>query len=628
MKLKKYRIVSIILAFVLVVCVGNNIKAADPTTGSLTIITHEQQNGDTTTNPPLEGAEYTLYKVDETCEDKWDAESYIEDNNVKGVSKTTGEDGTVVFDNLELGRYYAKLTPLDGINTNYYENFLVDIPMTNAQGNGWDYDITVEPKIQTAYGNFKLIKKDAYGKPIENVTFKVQVMLNGVPYSLGDIPDNQWVDYIPDGSDEVLTVTTDSNGEILLENLPIYDASYKYVTIYRLVEVSSPEKYINNNTIINNLIFRVLGNGMIKTNYYEAPCENTYKLTDYCKNFITNVEEGGNLTTVTYVNESPEIVKKVKNSAGNFVDSASAFMTDIVTFNITTDVPMQIADMSTYKITDNIPEGLILDRDSIVIEGTTTTGREVIPEDMYTLSQDGLEVTFDTSKMYNSSSNEKTPLYDAIIITYDTTLDEDKAVIGGNGNINTATLEYTNNIDYEYDEYGDPVAPIEISTTTVSDTAEVHTGAISLEKVEKGNLNKKLQGAKFKVATTKDNAENGIFVKDSTGTDIEVTTDEQGQAVIKGLAYADDGSDVSYWLVETQAPTYEDYDGITKHYNLLKSPVEIKVGKTTHEEIVQIQNSKGFDLPATGGIGIAIFAIAGITIMTISVVVNKKQKLQ
>ena len=303
-------------------------------------------------------------------------------------------------------------------------------------------------------------------------------------------------------------------------------------------------------------------------------------------------------------------------------------MTNIVTFNITTDVPMQIADMSTYKITDNISEGLILDRDSIVIEGTTTTGREVIPEDMYTLSQDGLEVTFDTSKMYNSSSNEKTPLYDAIIITYDTTLDEDKAVIGGNGNINTATLEYTNNIDYEYDEYGDPVAPIEISTTTVSDTAEVHTGAISLEKVEKGDLNKKLQGAKFKVATTKDNAENGIFVKDSNNEDIEVTTDEQGQAVIKGLAYADDGSDVSYWLVETQAPTYEDYDGITKYYNLLKSPVEIKVGKTTHEEIVQIQNSKGFDLPATGGIGIAIFAIAGITIMTISVVVNKKQKLQ
>ena len=624
MKLKKYRIFSIFLAFVLVLSIGGSIKAADPTTGSLTIITHEQQNGDTTTNPPLKGVEYTVYKVDETCEDEREAEWYIEDNNVQGISKTTGEDGTVVFDNLELGRYFVDVTSVsDGIlYDENYSDFLVDIPMTNAEGTGWDYDIIVNPKHQTAFGNLEVTKVDLEGNPIEGVIFKVQVMKGVLEYSIEDIEENVWTDYIPENSNKVLTLTTDENGKIYLNNLPSYKKDYSgartdYV-IYRLIEISAPDGYIVNNGILSQVYIGIAEDGRVEL----INCQEY--IGSYFEDYVIN----DNLTTVTYVNEKPEIVKKVKNSAGNFVDSASAFMTDIVTFNITTDVPMQIADMSTYKITDNIPEGLILDRDSIVIEGTTTTGREVIPEDMYTLSQDGLEVTFDTSKMYNSSSNEKTPLYDAIIITYDTTLDEDKAVIGGNGNINTATLEYTNNIDYEYDEYGDPVAPIEISTTTVSDTAEVHTGAISLEKVEKGDLNKKLQGAKFKVATTKDNAENGIFVKDSTGTDIEVTTDEQGQAVIKGLAYADDGSDVSYWLVEIQAPAYEDYDGITKYYNLLKSPVEIKVGKTTHEEIVQIQNSKGFDLPATGGIGIAIFAIAGITIMTISVVVNKKQKLQ
>ena len=624
MKLKKYRIFSIFLAFVLVLSIGGSIKAADPTTGSLTIITHEQQNGDTTTNPPLKGVEYTVYKVDETCEDEREAEWYIEDNNVQGISKTTGEDGTVVFDNLELGRYFVDVTSVsDGIlYDENYSDFLVDIPMTNAEGTGWDYDIIVNPKHQTAFGNLELTKVGLEGNPIEGVIFKVQVMKGVLEYSIEDIEENVWTDYIPENSNKVLTLTTDENGKIYLNNLPSYKKVYSgartdYV-IYRLIEISAPDGYIVNNGILSQVYIGIAEDGRVEL----INCQEY--IGSYFEDYVIN----DNLTTVTFVNEKPEIVKKVKNSAGNFVDSASAFMTNIVTFNITTDVPMQIADMSTYKITDNISEGLILDRDSIVIEGTTTTGREVIPEDMYTLSQDGLEVTFDTSKMYNSSSNEKTPLYDAIIITYDTTLDEDKAVIGGNGNINTATLEYTNNIDYEYDEYGDPVAPIEISTTTVSDTAEVHTGAISLEKVEKGDLNKKLQGAKFKVATTKDNAENGIFVKDSNNEDIEVTTDEQGQAVIKGLAYADDGSDVSYWLVETQAPTYEDYDGITKYYNLLKSPVEIKVGKTTHEEIVQIQNSKGFDLPATGGIGIAIFAIAGITIMTISVVVNKKQKLQ
>ena len=623
MKLKKYRIFSIFLAFVLVLSIGGSIKAADPTTGSLTIITHEQQNGDTTTNPPLKGVEYTVYKVDETCEDEREAEWYIEDNNVQGISKTTGEDGTVVFDNLELGRYFVDVTSVsDGIlYDENYSDFLVDIPMTNAEGTGWDYDIIVNPKHQTAFGNLELTKVDLEGNPIEGVIFKVQVMKGVLEYSIEDIEENVWTDYIPENSNKVLTLTTDENGKIYLNNLPSYKKDYSgartdYV-IYRLIEISAPDGYIVNNGILSQVYIGIAEDGRVEL----INCQEY--IGSYFEDYVIN----DNLTTVTYVNEKPEIVKKVKNSAGNFVDSASAFMTNIVTFNITTDVPMQIADMSTYKITDNIPEGLILDRDSIVIEGTTTTGREVIPEDMYTLSQDGLEVTFDTSKMYNSSSNEKTPLYDAIIITYDTTLDEDKAVIGGDGNINTATLEYTNNIDYEYDEYGEPLAPIEISTTTVSDTAEVHTGAISLEKVEKGNLNKKLQGAKFKVATTKDNAENGIFVKDSTGTDIEVTTDEQGQAVIKGLAYADDGSDVSYWLVETQAPSYEE-DSVTKYYNLLKTPVEVQVGKTTHNTAVQIQNSKGFDLPATGGIGIAIFAVAGIAIMTISLVLNKKQSVK
>ena len=71
---------------------------------------------------------------------------------------------------------------------------------------------------------------------------------------------------------------------------------------------------------------------------------------------------------------------------------------------------------------------------------------------MYTLSQEGLELTFDTSKMYNEEIFY--PKYNNIIITYEATIDKDNIVIGGNGNINAATLEYTNNIGTaEYDEF-------------------------------------------------------------------------------------------------------------------------------------------------------------------------------
>lgn len=602
MKLRKCKVLAIFFAFILVACIGSNyVNAEEPTTGSLTIITHEQQNEDTTTNPPLEGIEYTVYKVDETCEDRVDGEYYIEENNIQGISKTTDSTGTVVFDNLELGRYYVKVTDdMDGVLS--YENFLVDIPMTNAQGTGLDYNITVEPKIQTAYGNFELIKTDLAGKPLSGVTFKVQVMKRSSAFSLDDLPLSVWTDYIPEGEDSVLTVTTNSEGKITLSNLPAYfnyGGAYEEDVIYRLIEISTPERYINNN-IISDLFFYVGEDGKVYTNYQS--------LEQFKKYFITNVVEGDNLTSVTYMNEKPEIIKKVKNSAGDFVDSASAFMSDKVTFSITVDVPMSVLNMSTYKITDNIPTGLVLDRDSIVVEGMTLTGKVVIPEELYTLSDTGLEITF------NAGANLY--LYSAIVVTYDVSFDSNNVVIGGDGNINTATLEYTNNISED---------DVELSTTTITDSAEVHTGAVSIEKIEKGNVDNKLPGAKFKIATTEENAKNGVFVKNSTGEDIEVETDAQGQAIIEGLAYADNGTDVSYWLVETQAPSYQE-DGETKYYNILKSPVEVRVGKTTHTLPIQIQNSKGLTLPATGGIGIAIFAIAGIAIMGGAIVLNKKQK--
>ena len=609
LKLKRYGILMGVITLILVSILAIQVNAEEPTTGSITIIAHEQQNGDTATNPPLAGVEYTIYKVDETCEDDGDAERYIEDNQIEGITKTTGEDGTVVFDNLELGRYYVKVTDYPDGATNY-ESFLVDIPMTNETGTGWDYDITVEPKIQTAFGNLELTKVDSFGNPIEGVTFKLQIKGNYL--SLEDVPADFWIDYVPKGSDEVLTVTTNKNGKIKLENLP----TTKYGIQYRLVEVSAPEGYIINNSVLSLLFFDVDSNGKIEIPFSEIINDSS---------IFKDIKIENNLTSFTLVNEKPNIVKKVENSEGEFVDNIGANITDRLTFKITADVPMQIAFMKTYKITDELPQGIILDRDSIKIEGTTADGSEIIPEDMYTLSQDGLELTFDTSKMYNEEIFY--PKYNNIIITYEATIDKDNIVIGGDGNINIATLEYTNNIgemvygeDPETGEYDFP----EISTTTVSDTAEVHTGAVLLEKVEKGNVSTKLAGAKFKIATTKENAEDGIFVQDETGADIEVTTGDNGQATIEGLKYADDGSDTSYWLVETQAPSYVE-DGITKYYNLLKAPVEVKVGKTSHQSAVQIENGKGFELPETGSIGLVIFLVAGISIMSVAYVLNKKQ---
>ena len=581
-KTKKYSIFFVVMVMVLVSTLAVKVKAADPTTGSLTIVAHEQQNN-TTNNDPLEGVEYTIYKVDETVETTIQAESYITSNSVTGTAKTTGEDGTVVFDNIDLGRYYVKVTNVpDGVVAT--EDFIVELPRTNSTGTGWDYDITVEPKIKTAFGNLEFTKTDANGTPMNGVEFKLQVKQN----------NGAWVDYAAQTN-----FTTNSEGKITLNNLPSYDYNSNTAT-YRLVEVSVPDTgYIINNKQLATLVWKVNNDGTITI-------ENESSLDSD----LFTVTKDANVTKVTYKNEKPEVEKKVKNG-GEYLDMVGAFLTDTVEFKVTAGIPMQIADMKTYKITDNIPQGLTLNRESIKIEATTADSSETVPTDVYTLSQTGLEVTFNPQKLAENN-------YTAIIITYTAKLNMEEAVIGGDGNVNTVTLEYTNKVA----ENGD-----EEETTTTTDTAQVHTGAVLLEKVEKGNVETKLAGAKFKIATTEQNAKDGIFVKDETGADIEVETNDQGQAVIEGLKYADNEADTSYWLVETQAPSYIE-DGVTKYYNLLKNPVEVQVGKTTHQTVVQIENGKGFDLPATGSIGLAIFTVVGIAVMAGAVVLNKKQKVQ
>lgn len=614
-KFKKYSLIIMAIVMVAVTSILFNVNAAEPTTGSLTIICHEQKNGDTTTNPVISGIEYTLYKVYETCTNVDEAEDYVEYNLILGDTETTDINGKAIFSDLSLGRYYAKVTKVpDGACI--YEKFLVDIPMTNATGTGLNYDITVEPKIGTAFGNLELTKLEAGGQPIEGVTFKVQVRSKSMLMSLEEVGNN-WQDYIPVNSSTVLTATTDENGKILLQNIPAY-INYNNNTgvMYRLVEVSGPEGYIVNNKVLSNFYFEVEIDGSLSTSFNEYN-----QIDEYERQFLTLTQNNEDLTKITYINEKPTITKKVKNSAGAFVDNAGLNMKDTITFKVTTDVPMQISDMSTYKITDTLPAGLTINRSSIVVEGTTASGSEVIPSDYYTLSDAGLILTFDTSKMYDTESNIKAPIYNNVIVTYDASFNSN-VVIGGDGNINTATLEYTNEIAEDGSEE---------STKTISDTAEVHTGALKIEKVEKGSTSTKLAGAKFKVATSEDNAKAGTFVTDETGSEIEVTTDSNGIAEIKGLAYADDGSDISYWLVETQAPSYtETVDGqaVTKYYNLLKNPIEVQVGKTTYNTAVQVLNSKGLDLPATGGIGIAIFVTLGAGVMLVAVVMNKKQKVQ
>ena len=271
-------------------------------------------------------------------------------------------------------------------------------------------------------------------------------------------------------------------------------------------------------------------------------------------------------------------------------------------------------------IMDSLPDGLILDENSIVLQGVKDSNIINIDNPKYIADMNQLGISCESISM-NETDNNGIILYDEIIIKFSATLDfNTDEIIGGDGIVNTAKCIYRSKISENGVLEGDSI--------TLEDNAEVHTGALKIEKVDKKDVELKLAGAKFKIATSKENAKAGIFVQDNNSNDIEVTTDVNGIADIKGLAYEDNGDDSTYWLVETQAPTYTttvNGEEVTKSYNLLLNPLEVKVGKTTYDTAVQVKNSKGFTLPETGGIGIILFVIVGISIMTIAVIKSKKE---
>ena len=581
--MKKSKISLVLMLMLVVVTISNSVLAVTDSIvdtsrkGSITINALSQKNGVVDETEPLEGVEYTLYRVDEvsgtTVTTKEQAEEYIKTASPV-ETLTTNSEGTVVFDELVLGRYYAKVTEVPTGTSEVPESFLVDVPMTNNTGNGWIYDIVVSPKVKVASGEAVVTKTDGVN-PMQGVEFKVQISTS-VDGTWGE-----WSDYVVDG--EALTLTTNVDGQITLENLPItYEGN---PAKFRVVEILVGDEYIMDNKYPSEIQVQPDGTVVVK---------------DTRTNTSAPAAEVGQ---IVIVNEKPEVVKQVLNQEGEYADLTSVNLTDTVTFKITVDVPTVIEDLETFSLTDELPEGLsnVENLQVKALVGDQNTEKVLVEDTDYTKTGNFV-LDFDTSKMND---------YTTLVITYNAKLDMTSATIGEAGNINTATLEYTNKVDTDGTEN---------DTNTTTDTSKVVTGGLKIKKVN--SEAQLLDGAKFKIATTRQNALDGIFVKGTDGQDIEVTT-VNGYAQINGLAYNDDETSREYWLVETQAPTYQE-NGETKSYTLLSEPKAVNVGGTSHTLDREVENKKPISLPLTGGIGTVLFAVVGVGLLVIAKSIKKE----
>lgn len=338
-------------------------------------------------------------------------------------------------------------------------------------------------------------------------------------------------------------------------------------------------------------------------------------------------------TTVTDLKVYP------KNSTGNVdidkkIDSvgatningkqANANIGDEITYKVTYSVPVPENGLTELKIVDTMDTGLTFTNEASNI--TVKNDNEVEPltyDTNYkvTLDPTSNKVTIDFENYLGSLQKNST---EEFTITYKVKLNE-SAVLGQTGNKNAVALVYKN--------YGE----IESKTKTPDPGKEVKVFTYGIDLMKQGEGGDKLVGVEFTL-TDENGEEVNVEKKDSKnyytpgGSSNTVTTDKNGKIYIRGLKPG------TYKLTETKT---------SNGYVLLKDPVVIVITPSTNAEEaakgvvtatvggkavtmnndsnntasataevpLTVVNSKGFDLPVTGGRGIALFTIAGIAIV-------------
>lgn len=333
-----------------------------------------------------------------------------------------------------------------------------------------------------------------------------------------------------------------------------------------------------------------------------------------------------------------KIVKTTADSGETLLDKDTVAINDLVTFRLTAGVPeyLENAAVKTFKISDNLPEGMTLrDNPSFTVKGYTNDnadGTELSSTTDYTVAQQPdtnmdftLEFTYDRIKSYSK-----------ITVEYSVTMNQNTVVFEGgnnaNGTENHAVLTYVKD-------------QLTGTTANLEDTAIVYSYGIQVtkkgESSEEGQ-DEPLTGAVFTLkkdgtdttAISFVKADDGSYrVADSTETgdattELTVGTSDPMKGILK-LSGLDVGE---YLLTEVQAPA---------GYNKLSAPISINIqddtagtdsgpdGKpeyTDSENSTEVEaadgyvpvtviNTKGFTLPTTGGMGTVLFTAGGVVLM-------------
>lgn len=445
------------------------------------------------------------------------------------------------------------------------------------------------------------------------------------------------------------------------------------------ITTTSPEYYAEDLTTFAGIVSAYKGDSVGVGN---KTGDGTYKITvqdpGYYLIIDESTEETGNTNdiysrfmlrvvkdeTVTTKSNIPTLGKVVGNAvktqkadgeeydytpaAGMNDHNNTASINDYVPFKITGKFPdlREYAEYS-YKIVDTLSAGFNFSNDvSIKIVSEDGNVLHTLNASDYTLTAPDTNGRMEISiSDLVASDYNKIEYYDkaSIVVEYTAKLTAD-ATTNATANTNTAYLEYSN----------DPKDETHVGTT-VPDTTNTYVFYINLNKVDLADRDKNfVSGSEGEPQHYIPGLEGAEFtLKDSSGTAI-TTVETNGYGVCLSVAGLANGV---YTLEESKAPVgYNELLGAVRfeikstigddgnlvfeikpigedqvdHSNVtaeVQNDVKNKVVRVDIHEgqiYLVITNSKGAQLPSTGGVGTVIFTVVGLLVMATVVVIAVK----
>ncbi|SFC20418.1 LPXTG-motif cell wall anchor domain-containing protein/fimbrial isopeptide formation D2 domain-containing protein [Bifidobacterium bifidum] len=339
----------------------------------------------------------------------------------------------------------------------------------------------------------------------------------------------------------------------------------------------------------------------------------------------------------------PTVDKKVQVD-GTGKDATDAKIGDTLTFTLTSTIPdMSAYDTYTFNFKDTLSKGLTFGQvDSVKVEGANSSLTE--GTDYTVTKSETTDNTLLTVAMKDFKTRQQANAGKTITVTYTATLNE-KAAVGGHGNTNSATIQYSN--DPSNGGTGES-EPSKVRVFTYGFTVDKYTG----DEYTDGAA--RLPGAKFTLAPKNGDPMSFVKVKDGNATEnavyrvatddekastttTTITTPANGKVDFRGLKNGE------YTLTETEAPA---------GYNKLASAIGVKVNgqnngtdttnatvtitynndngndynQTASNGVIPVQNKSGAILPGTGGMGTIAFTVIGVLVIALGVAWTLKRK--